>query len=126
MRKNTEVLNEMINKFYSSDSLYLDWMGIILNDENSPILYKISDKKIRRIKEEDKNHLAILGKNSYKILMSLKKDYPDLYDQWNNMFAMINLWGKYPDDEMWKAIFEIRDKTLKFINEEKNDKKATR
>lgn len=123
MNNNREVLHQMRKVFYPNGMPYLDWMGFVIDDDNKPSYHHIFEKRNLFHKEATVSNGAYLGKRSHELLHRIELRDKELYDQWNNLFRLINYIHQYPDDHIWNVIFELRDRSIKL---DEKAKKATR
>lgn len=129
MRKNEiqrVVLQEMRRIFYSKDVEYIDWMGYPITNENKPSYHHI--EKACELRNQHKSDLATkengayLGKVSHEKLGIIEQKDKELYEAWNYLFMVINNMGIYPIDDVWKMIYNLKEKTESVLYE-KNTKK---
>ena len=125
IKVNNEVLKQMKKIFYPKESLYLDWMGFRVTEENKPSYHHIEKAEDLRKKNESDvatiENGAYLGKKSHELLHKIEILDKDLYDSWNYLFSVINNMKTYPIDDVWSMVFELQEKT---INLEKENKKS--
>lgn len=121
---NNEVLKQMRKIYYPKGSLYLDWMGFRITEENKPSYHHIiKAEELRHNKESDIATIengAYLGKKSHELLHKIEVIDKDLYDSWNSLFMVINKKREPISDELWDEIYRLKTKTLKCL--EKNNK----
>lgn len=124
IKVNNEVLKRMKIIFYPKGSLYYDWMGFKITDENKPSYHHIIKAEDLRKKKEDDiatiENGAYLGKKSHELLHKIEVIDKDLYDSWNSLFMVINKKREPISDELWDEIYRLKTKTLKCL--EKNNK----
>ena len=122
---NNEVLKRMKKIYYPKGSIYLDWMGFKITEENKPSYHHIVKAEyLRKSNENDDATIengAYLGKKSHELLHKIEVIDKDLYDSWNNLFLLINKSLKYPTEEIWTLVFELNKKSVNCL---KNNKKV--
>ena len=132
MRRNIKinnlVLKEMKKIYYSNKNEYIDWMGFKITEINKPSYHHIT--KVEDLKKENLSSIATLsngaylGKKSHELLHQIETIDKELYDSWNYIFLVINNMNIYPIEDIWKIVFELQDKSLNLINNNKIYKKT--
>ena len=121
---NNEVLKQMRKIYYPKGSLYLDWMGFRITEENKPSYHHIiKAEELRQNKESDIATIengAYLGKKSHELLHKIEVIDKDLYDSWNNLFLEINRLGAYPTEELWSMVYILQEKSIHCLDKSKN------
>ena len=121
---NNEVLKQMRKIYYPKGSLYLDWMGFRITEENKPSYHHIiKAEELRHNKESDIATIengAYLGKKSHELLHKIEVIDKDLYDSWNNLFLEINRLGAYPTEELWSMVYILQEKSIHCLDKSKN------
>ena len=122
IKVNNEVLKRMKIIFYPKGSLYYDWMGFKITDENKPSYHHIIKAEDLRKKKEDDiatiENGAYLGKKSHELLHKIEVIDKDLYDSWNSLFMVINKKREPISDELWDEIYRLKTKTLKCLEKD--------
>lgn len=121
---NNEVLKQMRKIYYPKGSLYLDWMGFRITEENKPSYHHIiKAEELRHNKESDIATIengAYLGKKSHELLHKIEVIDKDLYNSWNNLFLEINRLGAYPTEELWSMVYILQEKSIHCLDKSKN------
>ena len=111
--------------FYPKGSLYIDWMGFKITDENKPSYHHIEKaEELRKKNESDVATIyngAYLGKKSHELLHKIEMIDKELYNNWNELFLEINKLRMYPTEEIWNKVFDLQIESIKII--ENNSKK---
>ena len=98
-------------------------MGNLITDENKPSYHHIEKaENLRKKSESDIATLdngAYLGKVSHEQLHRIEILDIELYNEWNNLFRIINDTKTYISDELWEKIFELKELTIKIDNKSK-------
>ena len=127
IKKNNLVLREMKKIYFKKELDYVDWMGFKIDDINKPSYHHIVKKE--DLKKENKDYDATisngayLGKKSHELLHKIEMIDYELYLSWNYLFNVINNMKCYPIDDVIKIRDDLKEKSLKLVNEVKYDKK---
>ena len=123
IKLNNEVLKQMRKIYYPKDKQYIDWMGFKITDENKPSYHHIT--KAEELKKNNESvdatleNGAYLGKKSHEMLHKIEIIDKDLYDAWNHLFLLINKMKCYPVDDVLKIMYELNDKSIELLNDNK-------
>ena len=116
---NNEVLKQMRKIYYPKDSLYIDWMGFKITEDNKPSYHHIQKaEELRKKNESDVatvDNGAYLGKKSHELLHKIEGLDKDLYNSWNHLFLVINKAKTYPVDEVWDLVFELQARSIDLV-----------
>lgn len=123
IKLNNEILKQMKKIYYLKGKEYIDWMGFKITEENKPSYHHIKKAEtLRKDNEDDEATIengAYLGKKSHEMLHKLENIDKDLYDAWNYLFLVINKMKCYPIDDVLKMMYELKDKTIEVLNNDK-------
>ena len=129
IKLNNEVLKQMKKIYYIKGCPYIDWMGFKITEKNKPSYHHI--KKAEILRNENLSDIATLengaylGKKSHELLHKIEVIDKDLYNAWNHLFLLINKSKKYPTDDIWNLIYDLKEKSIELVyenNENKIDK----
>lgn len=113
--ENRNTLHDMRKIYYKSDTPYIDWMGFKITEENKPSYHHIEKQEdLKKEKKDTKATVengAYLGKKSHELLHRIELVDKDLYESWNYIFLVINKMKCYPIEDVWKIIYNLREKT---------------
>ena len=122
IKLNNTILKQMRKVYYPEGSNYIDWMGFKITEDNKPSYHHIEKAEDLRSKKENDDATmengAYLGKRSHELLHRIEEKDKELYDSWNYLFSVINKMKSYPIDDIWKIVFELKEKTLKIDKED--------
>ena len=128
IKVNNDVLKQMKKIYYPKGSLYIDWMGFKVTEENKPSYHHIEKAEDLRNKNESDvatvENGAYLGKKSHELLHKIEIIDKDLYDSWNYIFSVINKMKTYPIEDVWNMVFELQEKSIKLLNKDKKVKEC--
>ncbi|MBQ9024570.1 MAG: hypothetical protein IJ105_05035 [Bacilli bacterium] len=122
IKLNNEILKQMKIIYYQKNCQYIDWMGFRITQENKPSYHHI--KKAETLRKENKNddatieNGAYLGKKSHELLHRIEVIDKDLYNAWNHLFLLINKQKKYPSDDIWNLIYDLKEKSIMLIEDD--------
>ena len=120
-----DIVLDTMRRSYSSIDEYgveLDWMGYEMDeDENQPVYHHIISEKDGG--NDDISNGAVLGRYSRHMLHQLRTLDPELYNAWNEVFAIINRIGAYPSEELWNTVMSLQVQTEQVL---KSDSKVLR
>ncbi len=94
------------------DTVETDWMGFPITVSNKLTYHHISKKS-----DGGKNtwqNGALLSKKVNKLLNILEMYRPEIYDEWNFLFKIINESRRPPNEEMREWIGALKKRTLEF------------
>ena len=123
IKLNNEILHQMRKIYYPNDKEYIDWMGFKITEENKPSYHHIIKKE--DLKKESENfdatveNGAYLGKKSHELLHKIEVMDIDLYHAWNKLFILINKSKEYPSEDILSKIYNLKERSLNLLNEEK-------
>ena len=118
-----KVMKEMKEIYYPENKEYIDWMGYIIDDNNTATYHHI--EKIEELRKQGKEidptveNGAYLGELSHQKLHDIEKIDKDLYDAWNHLFQVINKMKCYPIDDVFKLIYKLQEKTEDILENNK-------
>jgi hypothetical protein len=121
-KANQATLKKMRRIYYPKDSLYLDWMGYKITEDNKPSYHHIKKREeLIRDKENASATVengAYLGKHSHEKLHEVEILDLELYDSWKYIFQVINNMGIYPIPDVWKMVENLKEQTETLLQEE--------
>ena len=127
IKLNNEILKQMRKIYYQKDKEYIDWMGFKITEENKPSYHHITKaENLRKANESDDATLengAYLGKKSHEMLHKIEVIDKDLYDAWNYLFLIINKMKCYPIDDVLNIMYELKEKSINLLNDDKKYRK---
>lgn len=126
IKLNNEILKQMRKIYYSKGDKYIDWMGFRITEVNKPSYHHIKKAEILRKENENDDATmengAYLGKKSHELLHKIEMIDKDLYNAWNHLFLLINKTKKYPTEDIWNLVYNLKQTSINLLDEyNKND-----
>ncbi len=115
IKNNRDIFLKMKNIYYDKNTHIYDWMGNLLTEDNIRTYHHIEKAEdLRKNNECDDATLengALLGKRSHEQLHRIEHIDYELYIEWNNLFREINDRRDVIKEDLWKKIYELKEKT---------------
>ncbi len=106
----SRILIEQMISIYNT--VEVDWMGFPITNGNILTYHHITRR--RNGGPLTKENGALVTKKGHKLLNLLEVYKPELYEEWNLLFGIINASNKPPTEEMQEWIASLKKRTLDF------------
>lgn len=117
--KNKEVLFEMF-KIYGNP--HIDWMGFEVTKRNFITYHHIKEERIGG--KETVQNGALLTKSSHQKLHKLERNNPELYNEYQYWFKIMNEMECPPTDEIMAIIYSLKNRLKKALEVDRIIKKS--
>ena len=122
MKKNNSMILEMEERVIcnpDNPSEIVDWMGYEITEDNPISFIEIMGE------DQQTEGVALLTKDSCKILQKVRSEEEDLYENWLASFSITDrrLADSNPEEFLWNMISELHDQTEIFAEEQNINKK---